>query len=316
MIFDKNNDGARELQTLVGVYFRSNDFSVIASEIRSASDEVRRLAGGEVFDRAERRYASDEYEENGTDPDDRLVHAVQLCVARLAMSRFYAQNILSHEDGGRKVKIHAESEKMPWQWQYDRDDEAMTDNYHRALDELFRLLEAEQLPEWQAAPLRRRLAGCFIREIDDFEAVFPIEGSPRMFFLLVPFVKEAQERVVRPIVGDEAYARMAAGEVDDTLAAPYAAARRALPLYAVITAVRRMSIRILPTMIVRRFVASFQGGRGGDMDAEATRDLLQTLTREAEEARRELQKAVTRRNPADEACLVPRNCRRNKFFSA
>lgn len=33
MIFNKDNDGAKEIQTLVGTYFQSNDFAVIESEI-------------------------------------------------------------------------------------------------------------------------------------------------------------------------------------------------------------------------------------------------------------------------------------------
>lgn len=37
MIFNKNNEGAAELQRLVGNYFRSNDFSAIESEIKSAA---------------------------------------------------------------------------------------------------------------------------------------------------------------------------------------------------------------------------------------------------------------------------------------
>lgn len=45
MIFNKNNEGAAELQRLVGNYFRSNDFSAIESEIKSAAGVVRRLIG-------------------------------------------------------------------------------------------------------------------------------------------------------------------------------------------------------------------------------------------------------------------------------
>ncbi len=314
MIFNKNDNGPTELQQLVGTYFRSNDFSVIASEIESAARTVRRLIGATLYERAEKHYMETDDATGDASVDDRLVRAVQLPVAQLAMVRFYQQNILSHEDGGRKVKIHDGSEKMPWQWQYDRDDQALLDKYHRALDDLYSFLEESAIEEWERSPLRQKLATCFVKDLDTFQTVFPIEDSPRMFYILVPFMQEVQERIIRPVVGDEAFALMESGAVSEELQEQFAAAKRCIPLYAVITAVKRMSVKVLPTMIVRRFTASFDGGRGGDMDDATTRRLLQTLEQEAAAAKTELQKAVTkRRNPATDIQLVPDNDPKKKY---
>lgn len=210
MIFNKDNDGAKEIQTLVGTYFQSNDFAVIESEINSASRTIRKLIGPGIFDRAEKYYRTPEFTAQDGGIDSQLVTAIQTAIAQLAMVRFYQQNILSHEDGGRKVKIHEESEKMPWQWQYDRDDQALLDKYYRSLDELYTFLEEEQIEEWKTSPLRQKLAECFIKDLDTFQAVFPLEDSPRMFYILVPFMLEAQDRIIRPIVGEEAFERMKA----------------------------------------------------------------------------------------------------------
>ena len=314
MIFNKDNNGAQEIQALVGVYFQSNDFGVIESELKSAALAVRKLIGSEIFARAESHYLSREYDTQKYDIDTQLVQAIQAAVAQLAMVRFYQQNILSHEDGGRKVKIHEESEKMPWQWQYDRDDQALLDKYYRTLDELYILLEEAQIEEWKTAPLRLKLAKCFIKDIDTFQDVFPLEDSPRMFYILVPFMLEVQDRIIRPIVGEEAFERMKSGDIAEALAEQFAAAKLCIPLYAVITAVKRMSIKVLPTMIVRRFSDSFQGGRGGNIDDEATRRLLRTLEQEAVNAKTELQKAVTkRRNPARDIALIPNNDPSKKY---
>ncbi len=314
MIFNKHDNGPTEIQQLVGTYFRSNDFSVIASEIESASRTVRRLIGPTLFDRAERHYMNADDTDDGESLDDQLVQSIQLPIAQLAMVGFYQQNILSHEDGGRKVKIHDGSEKMPWQWQYDRDDQALLDKYYRALDDLYAFLEENDIEEWEQSPLRQKLATCFVRDLDTFQEVFPIEDSFRMFYILVPFMQEVQERIIRPIVGDDAFDRMKSGDVSEELLERFEAAKRCIPLYAVITAVKRMSIKVLPTMIVRRFTASFEGGRGGDMDDAATRNLLRTLEQEAAAAKTELQKAVTaRRNPAKDVSLVPENDPQKKY---
>lgn len=315
MIFNKNNEGAAELQRLIGTYFRSNNFSVIESEIKSAAGAVRRQIGPEVFDRAEKYYNSDEFNPQNDTLDLQLLKAIQAPVALLAMVRFYQQNTLSHEDGGRKVKINEGSEKMPWQWQYDRDDDALLDKYYRALDDLYVFLEEKSVPEWQKSPLRTKLAACFVKDLDTFQEVFPLEDSHRMFYILVPFMLEVQERIIRPIVGDTEYEKMKTAPVPAELAEQFAAAKRCIPLYAIITAVKRMSIKVLPTMIVRRFSASFQGSRGGDMDDAATRALLQSVGSEAIDAKTELQKAVTqRRQPVRETDLVPQNSRNKKYF--
>lgn len=314
MIFNKHDNGPTEIQQLVGTYFRSNDFSVIASEIESASRTVRRLVGPDLFDRAEQHYMNTDDTDGSGSLDDRLVQSIQLPIAQLAMVRFYQQNILSHEDGGRKVKIHEGSEKMPWQWQYDRDDQALLDKYYRALDDLYAFLEENDIEEWERSPLRQKLAACFVRDIDTFQEVFPIEDSFRMFYILVPFMQEVQERIIRPIVGDDAFDRIKSGDISEELLERFEAAKRCIPLYAIITAVKRMSIKVLPTMIVRRFTASFEGGRGGDMDDAATRNLLRTLEQEAAAAKTELQKAVTaRRNPAKDVSLIPENDPRKKY---
>ena len=147
-----------------------------------------------------------------------------------------------------------------------------------------------------------------------FQAVFPLEDSPRMFYILVPFMLEAQDRIIRPIVGEEAFERMKAGDIGEDLAEQFATAKLCIPLYAVITAVKRMSVKILPTMIVRRFSDSFQGGRGGNIDDAATRKLLCTLEQEATDAKTELKKAVTnRRNPARHVALLPDNDPSKKY---
>lgn len=315
MIFNKDYKGAEEMQRLVGTYFRSNDFSAIEAEIISATGTIRRLIGTAVFARAEKFYNSHDYGTQEHAMDMQLLKAIQTPVAQLAMVRFYQQNTLSHEDGGRKVKINEGSEKMPWQWQYDRDDDALLDKYYRALDDLYIFLEENTVPEWQKSPLRKKLAACFVKDLDTFQEVFPLEDSHRMFYTLVPFMLEVQDRIIRPVVGDLEFVKMKSEPLPAELADQLAAAKRCIPLYAIITAVKRMSIKVLPTMIVRRFSASFQGSRGGEMDDAATRALLRYVEQEAIDAKTELQKAVTkRRKPLRDSDLVPQNSPERKYF--
>ena len=314
MIFNKDNSGTDEIHNVVGQYFKSNKFDVIEGEIISAEEGICQEIGATLFERVDNYYNSGTSRTGENVQDDNLLKLVQAAVATLAIYRYFQQNLVGHEDTGRKIAINKDNESMPWQWQVDRDDEAMLDKYYRSLDALYKFLEREDIAEWVASPLKKRLEGCFVKSMDQFQQVYPIENSSRMFYILVPFMMECQERIIRPIVGLETYNKLATGKVDGVKEI-YDAAQRCIPLYAIITAVKRMSIKVLPTMIVRRFTASFQGGKaGGNIDDKATQILLQTLLAEAMEAKEELQKIVSQNtNPAKDAKLLPDNDPNNKY---
>ena len=314
MIFNKKDTGTTELFNATGSYWQSNDFSVIRSEVESSCSTVRGLIGKQLFDRAEAHYLGAEFDPEAGDTDTILVKRLQTAAGMLAMYRYY-QSILSHEDGGRRFKVNDESEKTPFAWQFERDDQALIDKYYRALDELYILLEESNIPEWEQSRVFQDRAMCLVRDLDTFQRAYPIEDSHRMFFLLVPFMLEAQDRHIVPIIGADNFARMVTGEeLDDNLRQQAAVAKLCIPLYAVITAVRRMSIKILPTMIVRRFTDSFQGKRGGNLDREAEHHWLRMLEQEADDAKTELQRIVSGcRNPFTEADLVPKNDPHKKF---
>jgi hypothetical protein len=316
MIFNKDDNGTEELFEVTGSYWRTNDFSVIRSEIESASTAVRSQIGDALFDRAETHYKSEDFDTADDGINTGLVRKVQVAVATLAMYRYF-QQVLSHEDGGRVLKINSETEKNPWAWQLERDDQALLDRHYRALDELFIFVERNKITEWEQSRIFKDRKACLVGDIDAFQRVFPIEDSHRMFHLLVPFMLEAQERYVLPVVGKEGYdAMVAGGELSTELVSQLSAARRYIPLLSVITAVRRMSVKVLPTAIVRRFVDSFQGKGGGNFDREAESRLLRTLEEEAAVAKTELQRAVSQCSHAfTEADLVPKNDPHKKFCS-
>ena len=59
MIFNKNNNGSRELRELTGNYYATNDFSKITGEINAATDEIIELISQPVYATIEGYYKSD-----------------------------------------------------------------------------------------------------------------------------------------------------------------------------------------------------------------------------------------------------------------
>ena len=198
MIFNRDNNGSKELRDLTGNYYANNDFDKIITDIELAAEEVSGLIGAELYKKVEEWYR--EKKENG---DQELIKKVQRPIALLATLRMYQKNDLSHEDDGRKFKIATDnSEKLPWEWQLDRDDARHMEDYYKAVDALIRYLNTSDVKEWKESRTYKMSQLLLIRSGADFDIYFPIDKSERTFMLLLPFIKEAQLLYVKKAYGN------------------------------------------------------------------------------------------------------------------
>lgn len=304
MLFDKVQNGSEELNSLTGQWFASTPFYLIRTEIDFAAQELGSIVGSEVVDAAEEAYLA------GADPD--FVDAVRLPVAFRAIARYAQLSGVSHEGTGRKVKMD-DNEKMPFEWMIDRDDRAMLDRYYRALDSLFRFLEKKQTASWLSSPVRDLVGHCIVRNLNEFERFYPVDGSQYAWHLFVPLIVDAQENVVEPFVGAEIWERILSADGSDDVTALRLRSRAALlaVLIALVTAARRWSLDILPLSIARRFSPSYQGNR--ESRAAETREIdwfIEKTTAQIAQVKDDLKKLA---GTAGEACLLPENDPTNKF---
>jgi hypothetical protein len=304
MLFDKVQNGSEELNSLTGQWFASTPFYLIRTEIDFAAQELGSVVGSEVVEAAEEAYLA------GTDPD--FVDAVRLPVAFRAIARYAQLSGVSHEGTGRKVKMD-DNEKMPFEWMIDRDDRAMLDRYYRALDALYRYLEKNEVASWMSSPMRALTGRCIVRNLNEFERFYPVDGSQYAWHLFVPLVVDAQENVVGPFVGAEIWERILSADGSDDVTALRLRSRAALlaVLIALVTAARRWSLDILPLSVARRFSPSYQGNR--ESRAAETREIdwfIEKTTAQIAQVKDNLKKLA---GTAGEACLLPENDPTNKF---
>lgn len=304
MLFDKVQNGSEELNSLTGQWFASTPFYLIRTEIDFAAQELGSVVGSEVVEAAEKAYLG------GTDPD--FVDAVRLPVAFRAIARYAQLSGVSHEGTGRKVKMD-DNEKMPFEWMIDRDDRAMLDRYYRALDALYRYLEKNEVASWMSSPMRALTGRCIVRNLNEFERFYPVDGSQYAWHLFVPLVVDAQENVVEPFVGAEIWERILSADGSDDVTALRLRSRAALlaVLIALVTAARRWSLDILPLSVARRFSPSYQGNR--ESRAAETREIdwfIEKTTAQIAQVKDDLKKLA---GTAGEACLLPENDPANKF---
>lgn len=293
-------ESSEQLRALTGNYYANNDFTKIQGDIDQATDELADLVGRAVIDKADK-----------AEEGDRLRLLVQRPVALLATLRLYQKNDLSHEDDGRKFKVSTDGgEKLPWEWQLDRDDALQLEAYFRAVDTLIRHLNETGLKEWTQTDTCRSLQQLIVRNARQMQQYFPINRSERTFLLLAPFVREAQLMTVAPAYGDGWPDLLAEDVAQGESRAHYAAAMTTC-LLAVSTALCRLPLHLLPGAVVRGYLA----GSGMRQSEPATLDDVQRAAdwMRADAARWLDRMKRARDGTAPDYELLPGNHPRNKF---
>lgn len=358
MIFNKSDNGAEELQELTGSYYANNEFTKIKTDIRLESENLVELIGEDIFDLAETHYLSDDYlqpvesGETGSSADtaaalerqrlDDLVHHIQLPIALIATYNHYQANIVSHEDGGRKVKVNGTEEKMPWEWMLDRDDEANLRKAYKAIDRLIRFLDKGYFDAWNNSDARSALKTLFVANTKAFQDIYPIDNSPRFFYTIAPFMAEIQRNKIKPAVGAEKYEELLYAlslsdvpqsggdvtlsgvegsspgidiDVDDALLELLSLVRAAIPLLTMVVAVKRLSLQVLPEGVVQQFKSMMQTRSASQaVLPEVVKIFLRDLQADADKALDDIKKYLKSQEPVEEYVLIPENDPDSKVF--
>lgn len=302
MIFNKDNNGARELRELTSNYYASNDFAKIIGEINAATDEVSNIISSEVYTLIEGYYKENKEAD--------LVRKLQRPIALFATLRLYQKNDLSHEDDGRKFKIDSENEKLPWEWQLDRDDAIHLEDYYKAIDVLICALNAADIKEWKVSRTYKLSQLLLIKNGADFDTYFPIGKSERTYLLLVPFLKEAQILHIKKAYGSVGWDALLAEKVEEETVSHYAACKAAA-LMAMSMALKRMQLNVIPSGVIRAYVAESGAMESEPAGFEDIRLLAEWMTDDAMTWIDEMKKA--RDGGGIIPQILPNNDPHNKF---
>jgi hypothetical protein len=330
ILFNKSGKGNEELKKLIGWLYKSNKFENIAMDIELAQEEIAKLIGDDVLSRAIVHYTGTSYEaDNPTQLmtfNDTLVHYIQLPVALLAYKSYSENADVSHEDTGRKVKINAESEKLPWEWMLDRDNAAILRKAYKTLDRLISFLEnnANSIEEWKNSDVRGLMNSLFISRASEFDDIFPIDKSLRFFLKILPFMKEVERKQIRPVIGAELFTqlkeRKAAGSLTDADRELLEYVNNAIPFLTMSIATKRLNLQVIPEGVVQSFVTERQTSQAKAVPAlELVTQLSRSLQSDGEDELRNLANHLEEVNAdPDEVIEVrvePINDSENKHFT-
>ena len=314
MIFNKNNNGAQELRELTGNYYANNDFNKIKSDIRSASYYLTKVIGDDVYVRAIDAYQKNE--ESGTGEGQiadvpKFIELVQRPIAIMATLQMYRKNDVSHEDSGRKVVVTSDgTDKIPWEWQLDRDDAIHMEEYYQAVEQLIDYLNKTQLKEWMESEQKKLADTLLIRSGREFDKYFPIQSSERMYLLMVGLIREVQMRYIRPAYGTEKWAELLADRSTPENEVRFAACK-ATALLSMSLALLRMPLQLIPGGVVR----SYMSENGMRESLPASLDDVKRLASWLEQDAKDwiVQMKDLRDGNTGDISLLPENDRHNKF---
>jgi hypothetical protein len=314
MIFNRNNNGAEELRDLTGNYYANNDFNKIKSDIRAASYYLTKVVGEAVYMRALNAYRNKE--ESGTDEGQiadvpKFIELVQRPIAIMATLQMYRKNDVSHEDSGRKVVVASDgTDKIPWEWQLDRDDAIHMEEYYQAVEQLIDYLNKTQLKEWMESEQKQLADTLLIRSGREFDKYFPIQSSERMYLLLVGFIREVQIRHIRPAYGVDKWDAMLKERSTPESEVRFAACK-ATALLSMSLALLRMPLQLIPGGVVRNYMSENGMRESLPASVDDVNRLASWLQQDAMDWI--VQMKDLRDGNVGDISLLPENDRRNKF---
>ena len=269
---------SEQLRNVTGSWWANADFSRIERIVRSVESELAAVVGNETM----------QWIATGDGRSSEAWTHAACAVGYMACMRYYRLNDISHQDGGRKVKIDRDNEARPFEWQLARDDRAHLEEYYRALDRLLYALQGVET--FRASKVCQQMQQLIIPDADTLSTLTGLDPSPWLYVRLVPFLLESQHFVEKAYGQSLASSGSSYSEASQGPSAPAGstvgcaaalpqpileAAQRATVLGALALMGRRMSLQQLPYGLMQLVVSN----GGGNQELQPTLDQLTNYLR-------------------------------------
>ena len=252
---------SEQLRNVTGSWWANADFSRIERIVYAVEHELATVIGNDTME----WLAAGEGRSS-----EAWLHAA-CAVGYMACMRYYRLNDISHQDGGRKVKIDKENEARPFEWQLARDDRAHLEEYYRALDRL--LYELRDVEVFQQSKVWQQQQRLIIKDADTLSQLTGLDPSPWLYLRLVPFLMESQHFVGKAYGADLC-------SIGTDFPMLMEAAQMAVALGALALMGRRTSLQTMPYGLMKLFESNGGGNRQEAAALDRLNDYLRNLSKE------------------------------------
>ena len=198
MLFNKYHDGGKELRELLGFIDANTNFDKWLTWINLSLRQITELTGTEILKQAETYYNQNSFGSHPEENEYLLVKKFQLTNALFAYVKMIPSLDAGHGNDGRKKGIGENEKELTALEQY-KDEANILNLAYEALEDLLNFLEEQRFEAWENAPVKQMLKSLVITKLSEFNEYFTL-GSSRMFFTMLPMIREVQEMKVVPAV--------------------------------------------------------------------------------------------------------------------
>lgn len=298
MLWNKDNQGTKELREYIGFLSPKTTFSTIEPNVKIEEDKLKKLIGNGVYLIAHDHYQSANF--GSTDPQyeklNELVHAIRSPIAYNAYLLFAPSNDLTHDTDGRHIRVN-EDLKAAAEWQLERSESAMRDIAFQLIDTLLEFLDLNSdtgqfLSVWKTSTAYQESKSLFFPDAMTFDEYYPIEQSRRIFLITRSFQHQVEKKHILPILGKERFDQLKADLLDedglsvedmtfvrDYIYSPIANLTMAYCL-------TRLSVKLLPSGVIQKMNEGTRSSRS--YKVANTSDRLQVAQELEKEGRMEL----------------------------
>lgn len=203
MLFNKDNTGGKELRHLLGFLDADTNFEKWITWVRLSVKQITSLTGKKLYNRAKTHYEGSNYAMESDDVNSRLVRKFQLANALFAYVKLLPSLDAGHGNDGRKRQLGEHDKSLSALEAY-KDETNILNLAYEALEDLIDFAEEEKLQEWLDSDNRKSSERLFVRNTTEFNRYYML-NSTRMYFHLVPLIREVQETQIRPIITADRY---------------------------------------------------------------------------------------------------------------
>lgn len=255
LLFDKDGqDGTAEISEMLTFIDADLEYRSLKPDIKTATNEMIRLIGKPMYE-----LIADAYHETEEGQEDEslqeVIYAARYPIAVKAYMLYAPNNDVSHTAGGRKLRKD-DNQVSAFEWQINKDNEALERRYYRALDDL--LIALEDNEAWKESEAYKRVNSLFIRTTDEFDEYFKIE-SRLVLLKLAPGIRQCEQDEILPRIGRERYNALknnnAEVENNPTYTALLPLIREACVYYALSWAMTRLSVTVFPEGVLQSYTS-------------------------------------------------------------
>ena len=297
---------SKEIAEITGSYYANNNFDKLSPFISAAYTELSQLIGADTIAKAD-----DIYIHSGkTDSEKELLRMIQRPVALRATLELYRHNDMSHQDSGRVRKVDNENEKIPWEWQLQRDDEIALQDYYGAVDALMAYLDLNKIDTWLVQKSRLRLKELLLNNAFEFSLYWP-DMTPRIFMQIAPYIRESQRRWLKPAMSADNFEIVLTAAQNGTSCEYLEQACNALALHTMALAFSRGMYSLIPQGIIQRGMNASGLYKGDAVSLNSIKEYTRYLYREADSVLDDMKVII---NGGQTYNLTPNNSANNKYM--